>query len=160
MYLRVFIFLLFIPINMAAQSRALKPDSIFLRRMETALRRPGDSVMISRFIFFSDFWSPLREGERQQQKLEAIATFLLKIDTVSLEIEVYTECRGNDRYNLLLTQRIAERLNVQFIEAGISPQRFAFKGMGETTMFSPCQCHKTCTEDDSLRNKVLVIKLL
>jgi outer membrane protein OmpA-like peptidoglycan-associated protein len=63
----------------------------------------------------------------------------------------HTDSRGNDTYNLNLSDRRAKATMQYVISKGIDPTRIDGKGFGETEL--KINCGDTCTEEDHAQNR-------
>ena len=70
---------------------------------------------------------------------------------MKIEINAHTDNRGNDNYNLKLSQKRAASAMVYLIEKGIDAKRLLSKGYGETKPLVDCKT--LCTEDNYKANR-------
>ena len=63
----------------------------------------------------------------------------------------HTDSRGNDNYNLNLSERRAKATVQYIISKGIDPTRIDGKGFGETEL--KVNCSNTCTEEEHAQNR-------
>ncbi|MDH6309858.1 OOP family OmpA-OmpF porin [Dysgonomonas sp. PFB1-18] len=82
---------------------------------------------------------------------------LLKLmkDKPGLRIEImsHTDSRGNDDYNLALSQQRAQSVVNYLVDHGISRNRLVAKGYGETRLKNKCGNGVDCTEDQHQQNR-------
>lgn len=69
------------------------------------------------------------------------------------EISVHTDSRGNDDYNLRLSQNRANYIVQYLINKGVSPQRLKAKGYGETHLVNGCANGVKCGGADHEANR-------
>jgi outer membrane protein OmpA-like peptidoglycan-associated protein len=67
-----------------------------------------------------------------QASLDLLYNFLNENKGVKIEIAGHTDSKGNEAYNLELSQNRAESVREQMIEKGITPNRMTAKGYGES----------------------------
>ena len=65
--------------------------------------------------------------------LDSLIVFLELNSNISIEIRSHTDQRGNDDYNLSLSERRAKSVVDYLVEHGIAEERLVSKGYGETT---------------------------
>lgn len=65
--------------------------------------------------------------------LDSLIVFLELNSNISIEIRSHTDQRGNDAYNLSLSERRAKSVVDYLVEHGIAEERLISKGYGETT---------------------------
>lgn len=67
------------------------------------------------------------------QQIEAVANFMKKYPETTTVIEGHTDSKGNDSYNMGLSQRRADAVKQELVNKyGIDPQRLDTVGYGET----------------------------
>jgi len=72
---------------------------------------------------------------------------------IIVEIAVHTDSRGNDDYNLQLSQQRATYIVQYLIEKGIATQRLHAKGYGETHLVNGCRNGVRCSGSDHELNR-------
>jgi outer membrane protein OmpA-like peptidoglycan-associated protein len=71
--------------------------------------------------------------EKSHKILEIVAqTILLNPDMALIEVQGHTDERGNDAYNLDLSDKRAHAVEQYLIDKGIDPKRLTAQGYGET----------------------------
>lgn len=66
--------------------------------------------------------------------LDSLADVLIKNTGMKIEIEVHSDIRGNDKYNLLLSEKRADGLKGYLVKKGIHESRLIAIGKGETEL--------------------------
>ena len=88
-------------------------------------------IKISKPIFF-DAGKPTIKSE-SRVILDHIAAAMTKDQKIGLvEIGVHTDARGNDEWNLELSQKRADAIHAYLVGKGIDANRLRAKGYGET----------------------------
>jgi outer membrane protein OmpA-like peptidoglycan-associated protein len=86
-----------------------------------------------------------------------IDDYLLKLmrDKPGLRIEImsHTDSRGNDDYNMALSQQRAQSVVNYLVDKGISRDRLVAKGYGETRLKNRCANGVDCTEAEHQQNR-------
>ncbi len=85
---------------------------------------------------------------------------LLKDKQVSIEIMSHTDARGDDAYNLSLSQQRANAVVNYLVSKGISRSRLSAKGYGETRLVNRCSNGVKCTEAEHRRNRRTEFRIL
>ncbi len=87
---------------------------------------------------------------------------VLMRDNPTLEIELgsHTDSRGNDNYNLNLSQRRAQSVVNYLVTKGISRARMVAKGYGETELLNECGNGVECNDAQHQENRRTVFKVL
>ena len=86
-------------------------------------------------------------------QLAKIVTFLEEHPNVRLDIKVHTDSRGDDDYNMSLSNTQAKVIEQWLIDKGISRERLTAKGYGETQPVNGCENGVPCTEEQHQANK-------
>ncbi|TAF34436.1 MAG: hypothetical protein EAZ57_03180 [Cytophagales bacterium] len=79
--------------------------------------------------------------------------------TYYVYIGVHTDSRGEDIYNLKLTEQRAQSLYEYLVKKGISPTRISAKGFGETQLLNQCANGVLCSNKLHLINRRVEILL-
>lgn len=84
-----------------------------------------------KIVFDLSKWSIRAES---YPHLDSIADFLLKHDSLVVEIGIHTDTRGSDNYSMRLDTKRAESIKEYLINKGIDSGRLYAKGYGETEL--------------------------
>ncbi len=85
---------------------------------------------------------------------------LLEGKNTSVEIMSHTDSRGNDAYNLVLSQRRAESVVNYLVSKGIARARLLAKGYGETRLINKCANGVSCTDAQHRQNRRTEFRIL
>lgn len=124
-----------------------------LKTNEVALIAGTDlaKVLNIPIIYFDFDKSSIREDA--QVELEKLLAALNQYPNLNLEIRSHTDSRGNDAYNLGLSQRRATSTLNYLVENGIDATRLTAVGMGETDLVNDCGNGATCSEEEHQKNR-------
>jgi outer membrane protein OmpA-like peptidoglycan-associated protein/tetratricopeptide (TPR) repeat protein len=81
---------------------------------------------------------------KSKEILDKLVEFLTLNDNITIEIRSHTDSRGNDAYNLNLSDRRAASVVKYLVAHGINPARLESKGMGETEPLDDCSKYEEC----------------
>jgi outer membrane protein OmpA-like peptidoglycan-associated protein len=84
--------------------------------------------------------------------VDTLAGMLRMNPTVQIVLNAHTDCRGDDDYNLTLSQRRAQSVVDYLVTKGIDINRLEALGYGETLPAISCRC-AACTEADHEANR-------
>lgn len=87
------------------------------------------------------------------KELDRLVTFLKDNPTLDVELSSHTDSRGDDDYNMRLSQKRAKAAVDYVISKGISPKRITGKGYGETRLKNKCANGVECTEEQHRENR-------
>ncbi|MBD0832097.1 OmpA family protein [Aestuariibaculum sediminum] len=85
---------------------------------------------------------------------------LLNSKPVSIEIMSHTDSRGNDDFNMSLSQQRANSVVNYLVSKGISRSRLSAKGYGETRLVNRCSNGVDCTEAEHQKNRRTEFRVL
>lgn len=92
-----------------------------------------------------------------QDSERIIDEYLLKLmkekPGIRIEIMSHTDSRGNDDYNMSLSQQRAQSVVNYLVNKGISRSRLVAKGYGETRLVNKCSNGVDCSEDEHQKNR-------
>ena len=86
-------------------------------------------------------------------ELQKILIQLQEIPEINMHIESHTDSRGEDAYNLALSDKRAAATMAWFIDKGIAKERLSAKGYGEEQLVNECSNGVKCTEKEHLLNR-------
>ncbi len=122
--------------RMITESTTLTQD-FFLSKI------PGTEIEIPGIEY--DYDSPeLRTASKLI--LDTLASFLELNDNISIQIRAHTDARGDDDYNLRLSDRRAGSVVKYLVGKGIDKGRLDYRGMGETELLDDCFQYEDCGE--------------
>jgi len=85
---------------------------------------------------------------------------LLKSKPVSIELMSHTDARGNDDYNMSLSQQRANSVVNYLVSKGISRSRLTARGFGETRLVNRCANGVECSETEHKKNRRTEFRIL
>lgn len=112
-----------------------------------------NSKMILNNVFFDFDKSDL--DSISGLELDKVADLLQKNPTIRIEISGHTDNKGDDKYNLSLSQRRAESVVAYLLQKGIERSRMVAKGYGETQPVAPND-----TDENRARNRRTELKII
>ncbi len=91
--------------------------------------------------------------------LDKLAKLLNDNPSLKIQLSSHTDCRSDDEYNLILSQKRAESVVLYLSKKGIHLSRLSAKGYGESNPAIPCECSK-CTEQQHQANRRTTFKII
>ncbi|WP_298896826.1 OmpA family protein [uncultured Psychroserpens sp.] len=85
---------------------------------------------------------------------------ILNDKPVSIEIMAHTDARGNDDYNMSLSQQRANSVVNYLVSKGISRSRLSAKGYGESRLTNRCSNGVDCSDTEHRRNRRTEFRVL
>ncbi|MBP7184730.1 MAG: OmpA family protein [Saprospiraceae bacterium] len=86
-------------------------------------------------------------------ELNKVVDLMNKYPTMVISLGSHTDARGNDDYNLKLSEKRAESAYQYLIQKGINPSRISYSGYGETQLLNGCSNNTNCSEANHQLNR-------
>ena len=87
-------------------------------------------------------------------ELDKVVYVMEKFPNVVIKIESHTDSRGNDAYNMRLSDDRAKSTYSYIVSKGIDPKRIeSVKGYGESRLLNKCSNGIECSEEDHQLNR-------
>ena len=149
---------------------AIKPRVIVdtIRIIETAKETVNPDLIFAellksgklKYIYF-DF-DKYNIRQKEITSLIDLIVFMRQYPTVVLELPSYADCRGDNAYNLTLSNKRGEAVKNYLISTGgIEGNRMVIKNMGSTNFVNDCDCTKySCAESQYELNRRVEYRVL
>jgi len=85
--------------------------------------------------------------------LDEYANMLKENTYLSVEVGGHTDSRGEDNYNLLLSENRAKNVYDYLVKQGVGIQQISYKGYGEAKLKNKCSDGVTCTNELHAENR-------
>ncbi|CAM1334949.1 OmpA family protein [Tenacibaculum aestuariivivum] len=108
------------------------------------------SIKTAEINFDYKLWYLRRDAKKAINK---VIELMIKYPKMIVEIGTHSDIRGNDAYNLQLSQKRANAVRNYFIENKITPNRILAVGYGETIPIIKCKTENSCTEEQHELNR-------
>ncbi len=86
-------------------------------------------------------------------ELMKIVEVMKQYPTLKIDVRSHTDSKGNDAYNLNLSDRRVKATIQWMVEQGIAPSRLTGKGYGETQLLNKCSNGVPCTVEEHQLNR-------
>ncbi len=93
-------------------------------------------------------------------ELDKLVKIMKENPTIWIELGSHTDSRGNDQYNLALSQRRADAAVKYIIDRGITLNRIFAKGYGASQLLNDCKKGANCTEAEHQLNRRTEFKIV
>lgn len=113
--------------------------------------------IIKEIVFDVNGW---QLNEESHNALETLHQMLLKNPTLKIEVAVHTDSRGDDEYNLHLTEKRAIAILNKLRQMGIRGNRVKTKGYGESELLNHCGNNVRCNSPEHMQNRRVSFKIL
>lgn len=116
-----------------------------------------DGLLFTEVIYFEYAkWDILPAAKAVLNKVVKTMTNNKKI---SFEISAHTDSRGDEKFNLSLSEKRANEAKIYITSQGVDGKRIATKGLGESNLINPCRNEVACTEEEHAKNRRMEFKV-
>lgn len=92
--------------------------------------------------------------------LDNVVSIMKQNPSLKIELSSHTDCRGNNAYNLILSDARARSAVAYIVRNGIEKNRLVAKGYGETKLLNNCYDGVRCSEVEHQRNRRTELRVL
>lgn len=82
-----------------------------------------------------------------------ISVLMKQQPKLKIEIFSHADSRGDDKYNIWLTERRARKTRQYLIKSRIDASRITFIAYGESRLINTCRDNIDCTEEEHQQNR-------
>jgi len=127
--------------------------TIEMKAFEDLVRKTGDVELIDINPIYFDF-DQYYITPQAAAELDKVVFVMQSFPDVVIKIESHTDSRGEDDYNLRLSDDRAKSTCSYIVSKGIDPKRIeSVKGYGETRLLNNCSNGVECTEEAHQLNR-------
>ncbi|RAJ20577.1 OmpA family protein [Pedobacter cryoconitis] len=122
-----------------------------------------DSLIINKSFKLENIYYDFDKSEIRQDaavELNKLVSVLMEYPEMKIELSSHTDSRGNDKYNMDLSQRRSDSAVKYIISKGINANRLIAKGYGETRPVNSCSNGVICTEVEYQLNRRTEYKII
>ncbi|UYW02010.1 OmpA family protein [Flavobacterium agricola] len=128
-------------------------NNYLLAKLDDFLVTDGDFKKIDINTIYFDY-NKFAITPQAKLELNKVVGVMQQFPDVKIRIESHTDSRGNDAYNLKLSDNRAKATQNYLIEQGIADSRIvSAKGYGESQLKNKCSNQVTCSEADHAVNR-------
>lgn len=98
--------------------------------------------------------------EESEEEMTHLLKLLNRHPDMIIELSSHTDVRGNDDYNIDLSQRRADSATQWLFMRGIDRDRIVSRGYGETRLINHCENDVPCSEDLHRKNRRTEFKII
>lgn len=88
-----------------------------------------------------------------KKAIDKVIQLMKKYPDMIVEVGTHSDIRGNNKYNLQLSQKRADAVRKYFMENSIEPDRITAIGYGETKPIVKCKTEDACSEEQHELNR-------
>lgn len=90
---------------------------------------------------------------KSQSILDELIQVMMQNPSLQIEIGCHTDSRGNDEYNIELSQKRADEIINYLIQIGVEEDRLSAKGYGEQSLLNQCSNGVRCSQTAHKTNR-------
>lgn len=133
-----------------AARRAAEEEALLLAQNSNR-KKVEDAIKALGYVFFDLNSSYLNTSDKEL--LNSLSKILQDNPTLVIEVSSHTDSRGNDDYNLWLSERRLKRTVDYLLAKGIAKERILSKALGETQLTNECDDGIPCTDEKHQQNR-------
>jgi outer membrane protein OmpA-like peptidoglycan-associated protein len=121
-----------------------------------SVSRELEPIRIGEWVRMREFAFGINSHELQEAgmaELNGLLRLMLDNPGIRVEIASHTDARGDDTYNLLLSQKRAESAVAYLTARGVSPSRLRPRGYGEEQLLNACANGVRCDNEKHEENR-------
>ncbi|MBK9254765.1 MAG: OmpA family protein [Saprospiraceae bacterium] len=130
-------------------------ESIFITEENKTIL--PDSFVIENLFYDFDKWNIRPDAALV---LDNLAEILLQKKNLEIELESHTDSRGNDQYNLILSQKRADSAVVYLKKKGVDVTGIKAIGAGESRLANHCKNDIPCSARLHQQNRRTVVRII
>ena len=113
-------------------------------------------IKIENIYYDYDKWDIRMDAARE---LDKVVTVLQEHPAILMELGSHTCSKGNDQYNLTLSEKRAKAAVEYIVGKGVNADRISYKGYGETKLTNACKNGIQCSEKRHQKNRRTELKI-
>ena len=128
--------------------------------LNMALGKIEVGMDLSKIIYLKPIYFDLGKSVVREDaaiELDKIVAVMKQYPGMFIELGAHTDCRGNAKANLSLSDKRAKASAAYIVKRGIQKNRIVGKGYGESKLLNGCACEGNleakCTEDEHAKNR-------
>lgn len=129
-------------------------DTIIPMKMKTV--EVGEVIVLENINYDFDKWELRPEA---MVELNRLAMLMQDNPDISIELGSHTDARGDNAYNLKLSEARARSARYYLVFQGIRPTRITYKGYGESMPLNRCHDGVSCSEEEHFENRRTEFKI-
>lgn len=121
-----------------------------------------EKIFLDREILLENIYYDFNESfirDDAKPSLNNLANLLKENPEIKIQLFSHTDCRGEEDFNIRLSQARAQAAVDYLVSVGIAPERMTATGLGETRPAINCYC-ETCTEEEHQENRRTTFKIV
>jgi outer membrane protein OmpA-like peptidoglycan-associated protein len=128
------------------------PEIIEDLEMSQEFKLVGDELLVNINVIYFDFDSAnIREDAALE--LDKVVEVMTKYPELKIAASSHTDARGNDEYNMRLSEKRAKSSLDYIVSKGVDSSRITSQGFGETQLVNACFDGEKCTEEQHQLNR-------
>ena len=131
--------------------------------IDAKLHKLEAGIDIGKLVGVSTIYYELGESgvsEEAAKELNKVIQTMKDNPTIVIELGSHTDSRGDDDFNMNLSQERARKSVEYMIKNGIPKSKITYKGYGETQLVNDCGNDADCSEEEHTQNRRTEFKIL
>lgn len=119
--------------------------------------KPGEVFILKNLHYDFDKWNIRPDAARI---LDSLVGFLRQYPSIKIALCSYTDSRGSDQHNLILSEKRAIAAKAYLLGHGITDNRVIARGYGGTKLLNQCTKTVRCSEAEHEMNRRTEVEIL
>lgn len=125
-------------------------EGTLLANIELDRAKIDKRIQIQNIYYDYDKWDIRADAA---ERLDQVVTLMKDNPGISVELGSHTDSRGNDAYNLTLSQRRAAAAVAYIVSEGVDSSHISARGYGESQLVNRCKNGVECSEEQHQQNR-------
>jgi outer membrane protein OmpA-like peptidoglycan-associated protein len=134
------------------ENQGMRTDTVHLFRKEV-----GKKFVLQNIHYDYNKWDILPESAIELDKLVQV---MQDNPDIRVELGSHTDSRGNDQYNMRLSQKRSDSAVAYIVSKSIDRSRIKAKGYGETQLINRCKNGVNCSDQEHRQNRRTEFKII
>jgi len=131
-------------------ANAKKREKIIITEKDIQKEKDRIIIKTDEINFDYKLWYLRRDSKKA---IDKIVLLMKKYPKMIIEVGTHSDIRGNNQYNLELSQKRANSVRTYLLKNEIQPDRVSAIGYGETKPIIKCKTEEDCTEEQHEVNR-------
>lgn len=141
----------------------IKQNQIVEDKIPKAVKLKEENLNVGTVLVFNNIYYDYNSHEIKKgaaNELDELSAIMMENSNLKIQLSAHTDSRGEDEYNLLLSEKRAVSAKQYLIRKGVSSNRIFTIGYGEKNLRNHCKDGVICSESDHLFNRRTEVKIL
>lgn len=153
----------FFPDSLYVKTTGIKEDSTMIVKINLKPKPEVEVISINQPIRLNNIYYNYNDAKilkAAMPDLDYLYELMQQYPDMVIELSSHTDARGNDEFNMKLSQRRADSAMNYLLAKGIAPERIQAVGYGESMLLNNCGNDVKCSEEEHQLNRRTEFKII